>query len=230
MNEFDKYNSTYSSVHNANIWLSGEKTEYFAEYKAEQISSFYESYKRKLSLKILDIGCGLGNIEKYLTQDFSHSSIWGIDVSEKCILEAEKKKYPNCEFKVYDGRSIPFSDNKFDLILLACVLHHVPSLLRNNLIKEIKRVLNPKGIIFIFEHNLLNPLTRYTVKSCEFDAQAEFLSRSEVIKLLNQEGISILKKKYIVFFPRFLKGLRKYEKKISFLPFGAQYLIIAGKC
>ena len=40
------------------------------------------------------------------------------------------------------------------------------------LLAEIRRVLKPQGLLFVFEHNPLNPLTRHAVDTCPFDENA----------------------------------------------------------
>ena len=56
-----------------------------------------------------------------------------------------------------------------------CVLHHVPMSNRFKLVNEMVRVARPQGIVAIFEHNPLNPLTRHAVNSCELDKDAILL-------------------------------------------------------
>ena len=78
-----------------------------------------------------------------------------------------------------DGTALPFTKEIFDLVLAICVFHHIPPSERPYVMREIHRILRPGGIVAVFEHNPLNPLTRYVVKQCEFDIDAELLSLRE---------------------------------------------------
>ncbi len=60
--------------------------------------------------------------------------------------------------------------------------------------------------MIIFEHNPYNPITRFMVNTCEFDKDAVLLTRKELIKIFINNGFSLIKGKYCLFFPpRLLK-------------------------
>lgn len=66
--------------------------------------------------RILDVGCGSGDLAALLMQLRPDVSVEGIDVLVR----------PNTAIKVhaYDGRTIPFEDNAFDVAIVVDVLHH----------------------------------------------------------------------------------------------------------
>jgi len=230
MCEFDRFSKNYNLIHNRNIRIFGESSDYFSEYKIKELNSFYSKYRIDKSIKILDVGCGIGKIEKYLFSYFPSAVAYGIDPSSKCIEEAVHTcRSKRAIFQVYDGENIPFADNSFDAILFACVLHHILPTKREKVLNESYRVLRRNGYIFIFEHNLLNALTFYVVRTCEFDKDAKFLFRWKVERLLSRANFEIIEKKYTTFFPYFLKSLRKYEEILGRFPLGAQYFIAAHK-
>ncbi|MDQ6757659.1 MAG: class I SAM-dependent methyltransferase [Bacteroidota bacterium] len=224
--DFDKYAKNYRDIHTANIKISGADSFYFAEMKIKLLQHF----ERNEHLKILDVGCGDGTTEIFINKYFSEWKITAIDISEKSIEEAGNKNI-NCVFQVYDGKSIPFEDESFDIVFMAGVLHHVDFSLHNDLIKQIKRVLKNEGRLYLFEHNPFNPLTKHLVKTCEFDTDAKLLKSSYTKGLLKKNDFKIDKKEFIIFFPR--KGiLSKFiflEKYLQWLPLGGQYFIISKK-
>ncbi len=230
MNEFDKFSKDYDLILNESIRISGERSDYFAEYKVKELNSFYSKYRIDKAIKILDVGCGIGKIERYLLSYFSKATVYGIDSSPKCIKEALNTfESRQISYQVYGGENIPFNDNYFDAILFACVLHHILPTKRKKILNESYRVLKENGHIFIFEHNLLNPLTLYVTKTCEFDENAKFLFRWKTERLLCRANFEIIEKKYTTFFPHFLRSLRKYEKMLRKFSIGAQYFIAARK-
>lgn len=62
---------------------------------------------------IVDIGCGTGHL--ITIAQIEPSNYLGVDISEKMILEAEKK-YPEWEFWNEDACSLVLSNNKFDVV------------------------------------------------------------------------------------------------------------------
>ena len=101
---------------------------------------------------------------------------------------ATKRKLTWANFEVYDGGNFPFADESFYLVFIAAVFHHVDFALHQALIKEITRALKKGGRLVLFEHNPLNPLTRYLVKTCVFDLQTKLLLHYYTGKLLMQNS------------------------------------------
>jgi ubiquinone/menaquinone biosynthesis C-methylase UbiE len=99
--------------------------------------------------KILDVGCGTGHYAEVLKD----REWYGVDISPESIKKA-KKHYK--EAKVGNvTKHIPYPDNSFDHVLTMDFLHHVPNKI-SNVIKEIKRVLKPGGVVTIIEHDARN--------------------------------------------------------------------------
>ena len=64
------------------------------------------------------------------------------------------------------------------------------------------RILKPGGRLYLFEHNPLNPVTKYLVKTCVFDKEARLLSFSNTKRLLKMVNFAVIAQKTILFFPR----------------------------
>jgi ubiquinone/menaquinone biosynthesis C-methylase UbiE len=225
--DFDPFAEGYRDIHTKNIKISGADSLYFAEMKVKLLKKTEDN----VELKVLDVGCGDGATELYMNKYFPSWKIKAIDISEKSIDEAKKRRLFNCDFTSYDGRSIPFTDESFDVVFMAGVLHHIDFSRHDDLIKEISRVLKKEGRFYLFEHNPLNPLTRHLVKTCEFDADAKLLKIGYTMPLLLSNNFSVYHKYFIIFFPR--KGLLSafifLEKYLQWLPLGGQYYIQAVK-
>ena len=135
---------------------------------------------------------------------------------------------PWAEYRAYGGAVLPFPDDGFDLVFAICVLHHVEHEHRATLATEMARVTRPGGIVAVFDHNPVNPLTRLAVRRCAFDADCELLGRRSARTALQQAGLAIAEARYILFFPWNGDGFRRAEDSLSWLPLGAQYLV-AGR-
>lgn len=221
--QFDAYARSYDALHRQSIIASGEEPAYFAEYKISYIASFLGRAFISKHLSILDFGCGIGNSLPYLAHLFPNAKLHGVDVSSESVLLAEQRN-PEVSFALLEGGRIPIADHSLDIAFAACVYHHIPPNERALWTAEIRRVLKPGGHFFIFEHNPLNPVTRYAVKNCEFDDDAILLSRQESLSLLSSAGMTRPAIDYIVFFPKPLSLLRPLEKHLRWLPLGAQYV------
>lgn len=225
--DFDDYAKDYRSIHTDNIKFSGADSFYFAEMKVKLLKYFALDY----FMKVLDIGCGDGTTGVFMAKHFPQWSVTGIDVSNKSVEEAKSKNIPSAEFLVYDGNQIPFEDKTFDIIFMAGVLHHVDFGLHQNIIKEVNRVTKVDGRFFLFEHNPINPLTRHLVNTCVFDKDAKLLKSNYALQLLQNNKFKIIKKQFIIFFPRkkIFTPFIFLERFLKWLPLGGQYFIFSRK-
>jgi len=97
--------------------------------------------------RILDLGCGNGRLYELFKDKIV--SYCGIDISEK-LIEIAQERYPGVMFRVGDALNLPFSDNFFDKAFGVAVFHHIPSKeFRLRFLSEAKRVLKPKGQLFL---------------------------------------------------------------------------------
>jgi len=229
--EFDKFADEYRAIHARNIRLSGEAPDYFAEYKVKDVADALAqtSSGRKPNLDILDFGAGVGTSVPYLRKYFPSAALTCLDVSRRSLAVAEERFRGRARFVHFDGASLPFDDCSFDLAFAACVFHHIEQDQHVKLLAEIRRALRPAGILFVFEHNPLNPLTVHAVRSCEFDENARLIGGPAMKRRLAAAGLARLKLKYRLFFPHALASLRRLEKYLTALPLGAQYYVMAEK-
>jgi SAM-dependent methyltransferase len=87
---------------------------------------------------ILDIGCGLGQVCKLLSEDENYN-VTGVDVSQFALDQATKSA-PNARFIQFSDGHLPFEDNSFDLVFSSEAFEHVPRLQLPSLINETIRV------------------------------------------------------------------------------------------
>jgi 2-polyprenyl-6-hydroxyphenyl methylase/3-demethylubiquinone-9 3-methyltransferase len=106
---------------------------------------------------VLDIGCGAGILTNALSKE-GHK-VHGIDLSLSSLQVAQRHdSTQNVTYKQANAYSIPYPNEKFDVVCAMDVLEHVeePSLL----ISEAARVLRPGGLFFFhtFNRNFLSYL------------------------------------------------------------------------
>lgn len=225
---FDEFAKDYRDTHDKSVEISGADSDYFSEYKIIELLKHEDATKQ---LKVLDFGCGDGNSSKFIQKHFPNAIIYGIDVSEESIKQANKKGLEKASFRAFDGISIPFEDNEFDLVFTSMVFHHIEHSLHQGILKEIYRVLKAGGRFYNFEHNPHNPLTRKVVNECPFDEDAVLLKPSYHKSIIVKSDLNLVKLNYTLFLPRhkLFKPFLPIEKLLSWCPIGAQYYIKAIK-
>lgn len=158
-NFFDKISKTWANNYLDKNNPIAQRTEIF--YK------FILGFSKK-KLKILDVGCGTGDIASFLTE--KGNSLIALDISKLMLEEAKKRFFDKSIewIKIGETGLLPFEDNAFDVILISSVLeyHDDPNLL----IAESYRVLKKPGL-FIFTV----PDMRHPVRI--FEEKYRFLSK-----------------------------------------------------
>ncbi len=177
--------------------------------------------------KVLDIGCGFGLMALYL-KDYLQppGGYTGLDINRQAIKWAERaitKRYSNFNFLHLDIRNaaynprgqyraenvrFPFEDKSFDFVLLKSVFTHMQPEEVKNYLREVARLLAPKGVC-LATFFLLNPgqerqqsrvpasltfafgdeLWRYTWKGMPELTVA--YSETEVMRMLHDAGLSV---------------------------------------
>jgi cyclopropane fatty-acyl-phospholipid synthase-like methyltransferase len=108
---------------------------------------FSESIKISSGMKVLDVGCGTGDLIKYLPKDINYV---GIDISPEYIdfarsrFGAEKNK----EFICADVNELSSNYRNFDTIIAIGLLHHLNDSEVEKLLTNIRECLAPSGIFY----------------------------------------------------------------------------------
>ena len=222
MGNFDQFADSYQRVHTENVRVTGENSEYFAQYKARYIA---RRMGAQFSGRILDYGCGVGMLSNYMKQVFPHAMVDGYDISDASIAKVDTGIRTQGTF-TSDWSQV---GRHYNLIAVTNVMHHVPPDKRQDVIASLRDRLAPRGILIIVEHNPLNPLTRWAVANCAFDDDAILLPTSEAKGYVLHSGLEVLRRDYIMFFPRLLAWFRPLEPHLSWCPAGAQYALMARR-
>jgi SAM-dependent methyltransferase len=225
--DFDAYSESYRDAVQESISFSGADHDLFTRIKADVLLDLAsESVGPADGLAFLDVGCGPGETDSFL--EGRVGSLAGVDVAAGMVDQARRRN-PWAEYRAYsDGDPIPYDDASFDVCFTICVLHHVAPEQRLGVVGQMIRVCRPGGVVAVFEHNPLNPLTRKAVRDCEFDRGVKLLTRGAATRLLRAGGLSP-RGRYIEFFPRDSGALRRIEARLGWLPLGAQHVVFAQR-
>ncbi len=140
--------------------------------------------------KILDVGCGNGNLFNLLPD--GKYELYGIDFSQNMIDEAEKNCKAPATFAVADAEELPFEEGTFDIIVCNASFHHY--IHPDAVLKEMHRVLKCSGKLIIgdpyvpgFARPLINVLIKFSEKGdyhfYGFNEMQELFLKNEFIPL-----------------------------------------------
>ncbi|PIN93090.1 class I SAM-dependent methyltransferase [Candidatus Pacearchaeota archaeon CG10_big_fil_rev_8_21_14_0_10_31_24] len=97
---------------------------------------------------VLEIGCGTGNGSRLIKKHFQAKRIYATDLDKRMIDIAKKNnKDGSITFEVQDATKLKYKNNYFDAVFDLGVIHHIPNW--KDCLKELKRVLKPKGQLII---------------------------------------------------------------------------------
>lgn len=120
------------------------------QIREHEINKVLELYHDDFDGKdLLEIGSGKGTMLKIFKE--MCKSAKGVDVEDGSCANEEI-----ADVTYYDGHTLPFADNSFDIIFSTNVLEHIPHL--EDMQKEFKRVLKDGGVLV---HVLPNATWRF---------------------------------------------------------------------
>jgi SAM-dependent methyltransferase len=223
---FDSHALNYRRTVDTAVRFSGKDLAFFTAAKAHHIKRIARQLSVPLEqASVLDVGCGAGGLDRLLAPHFGR--LVGVDVSTG-MLEEARRRNPEIEYLGYSGQQLPFEDRTFDVVFAVCVVHHVNQSQWASFVAEMWRVARPGGVVVIVEHNPLNPLTRRSVASCEFDVDAVLTRPGPLVGMLRDLGAEPVRSRYFLFTPFGGERVQSIEGRLlARLPLGAQYIVAA---
>lgn len=107
-----------------------------------------ESFKPK---RIIDLGCGTGNLTQQILDHFPDAEINALDLSEE-ILEESRKRFSgakNISFIKADFRQMDLEPGSYDLVMSSIAIHHITDPNKIRLYRDVFQSLRYNGL-FIF--------------------------------------------------------------------------------
>lgn len=139
---------------NPEVAKAFEKMTNFLPFKLLRRKVISRLKKFNPSGKLVDIGCGSGNLIIQIAEKLPRLNLVGVDISSEILSFAnkraiEKKVDKKVEFKNGTVENLPFPNNSVDFIISTFSLHHWLNPIKA--FKEIYRILKESGTFLIFD-------------------------------------------------------------------------------
>lgn len=188
---------------------------------AGTLYSFLKQIPFKQPINYLDMGSNMGTITVEFGKklNLGPTNIHGIDV--ETFTSQKIVPIQGFTFNYYDGVSIPYENDYFDIVTCTMVLHHIKNV--DLVVDEINRVMKKNGILIIKEHDvecesiewlvylehILYDVLDYGVKYDDFvkNYNQYTFNKNSLTNLMNRHGFKL----ELISDAQFLKNNIKYN-------------------
>jgi ubiquinone/menaquinone biosynthesis C-methylase UbiE len=142
---------------------------------------------------VLDVGCGTGSLAIAAKRRVGAAgSVHGVDASPEMVDRARRKTTKTgveVAFQTAIVEALPFPDASFDVVLSTLVLHHLPSAVRQQGVREMRRVLKPEGRVLAVDFVTPAPERRGLLARLHRHGH---LAVQDIVELLSEVGLRIV--------------------------------------
>lgn len=118
------------------------------EYEEMLKSLFIYLNPNFLPRKILELGCGTGNLTQLICLKFPDAAITAVDISTECINICKSRILSsNIEYINSNFKDIDFPNNSFDLVMSSISIHHLIDADKKILFEKLYRYLSVNGVL-----------------------------------------------------------------------------------
>jgi SAM-dependent methyltransferase len=145
--------TTAAESHNLSVWRDGNFVKHYVSRSLRPAEKMLVSeYRDSLSGSVLELGCGAGRLTGHLIE--IGGSVHGIDLSPAMVGYC-REHYPSGSFSVGDLRDLSGQEaQSLDAIVATNnVLDILDDAARRSVLREIRRLLVPGGLLWMSSHN-----------------------------------------------------------------------------
>ena len=223
---FDRYAEHYGPALARGLTVAGEAQAYFAEGRIAWLARHLAETGVR-PRRVADFGCGVGDSIPILRRALGAEWLLGVDISPASLAVArERHGASDARFALPEDLD---GGLELDLIYTNGVFHHITPETRSAAVSRLLRALRPGGVLSFWENNPWNPGARLVMSRIPFDREATMVSAPNARRILGDGGFEVVRTDFMFVFPRALAGLRWLEPRLSRLPLGAQYQVLAHR-
>ncbi|QUW04571.1 class I SAM-dependent methyltransferase [Chloracidobacterium validum] len=104
---------------------------------------------------VLDVGCGTGTLLLHLHERQPQARLFGVDADPVALAIAEQKgRRAGVAWSLTraSATELPFPDGQFEVVVTSLVFHHLTTPQKQRALREIRRVLNPRGRLLLADY------------------------------------------------------------------------------
>lgn len=149
---------------------------------------------------VLELGCGPGNVTKYILDRYPDLKITGTDLSPEMIALASRNN-PSASFHLFDCRNLGSISKRYNCIIVAFVLPYLSKKEALKLIHDAGTVLLPDGILYLSTMEGDNTFSSEKPSSDGADSMYVNYHESEYLlhemKLVGFKAIKVFRQDYL---------------------------------
>ncbi len=184
------------------LWVQKYSLKPTRNYIRSSLSRYIRDYKDNEELKVLDLGCGSGQLINELRESFDNIEITGLDFSEK-MLEVSKKRNPSVKHIQMEAENLNKLNGKYNVIVCSHSLPYYKE--ARKVFSYLDNVLSDEGKIFIafasgesFYDRFILSFVKLTTGKASYHSDSQF--RLLIYPYFYVENLKIIKEKS--FMPR----------------------------
>ena len=185
----DKYQETFRTWNNVAKQYE-EQFMHLDDYN-DSYNFFCDSIPLQNS-KILDLGCGPGNISKYLISQRPNFNIFGIDIAPNMVSLASVNN-PKAKFQVMDIRAIDQLELTYDGIICGFSIPYLSDADVDKLLFDCNDLLNTDGILYLSFVQGDASQSGYIIGSAGDRTYFYYHSLNYLKSKANENGIKVIK-------------------------------------
>ena len=225
--EFDEKARSYDALFRPWLRIAGASREHFARSRVKWLSGRL-GQQGMVPKRVMDFGCGTGTSLPLLADILGAERVIGLDTSEESLAVARESVADRTSIELgTPANHVPRQD--LDLVFCNGVFHHIPPPERPAVVDFVYRCLRPGGIFAFWENNTWNPIHAFAMKHSQIDRNAIPILPPESRRLLSSGGFRVVHTDFLFFFPGYFRWLQPWELRLTKVPLGAQYQVLAVK-
>lgn len=196
--EFDENDASAGMVYDRGVHLyaMGQMGPHNNDIGASIALWLKENHPKLKPLKILDLGCAVGNSTVPYVDTFPKAEVYAVDVAAPMLRYGHARAEDlgkKIHFSQQNAESMDFEDESFDLIVSHILLHETSDKAIRNIIKECSRLLK-KGSMMVHaetpQYKGMDPFDAFMLDWDTRNNNEPFWARSHEIDLkeLSQQG------------------------------------------
>jgi ubiquinone/menaquinone biosynthesis C-methylase UbiE len=173
--------------------MSSDYSNELGKYTEPMHYSLIKELEGRSFKTLLDVGCGNGIFLSMVLNKFD-VEVSGIDISPGMIEKSKELLDSRADLKVGDSEHLPWNDGSFDVVTCSASFHHYPN--PELVLKEMRRVLRPDGILMIADPFTSDELLRFFANiliKFSKSGDVKIYSQKEMQELLEKCGFTLIK-------------------------------------